>query len=302
MLFWRLRRSSLYLLRANYGRKSIWPLTEPLKPINFRFRFAHLTDATRGVMERILVFVCISSLVVTFHITTGRKLSLRQGPPQEEPPGPIVITYLKNCTMCPRHYKPVCASNGHWYHNPCFMACEVGDNSSVSILYEGMCRPKHMDDRIIETTEPPENMDDQIIETTEPPENMDDRIIETTESPEKMHARIIETTEPTKETCANSCPGDYIPVCASNLKWYSNTCLMECDNAKEAPDKTYCTATIAPLVVEEHYRADCNCSMVYDPVCMDDGKWYYNICMMECITGYYIRKEMINYYGKCIQF
>ncbi|XP_061705474.1 serine protease inhibitor dipetalogastin-like [Cydia pomonella] len=211
-------------------------------------------------MERILVFICISSLVITFHITTGRKLSLRQGPPQEEPPGPIATAHLKNCTMCPRHYKPVCASNGHWYHNPCFMACEVGDNSSIGILYEGVCRPEHMHDRIIETTEPPE------------------------------------------KTCANSCPDEYLPVCASNLKWYNNKCLMECDNAEEALDNTYCTVTMPPIVSEEHYRANCtHCSKVYDPVCMSDGKWYYNICMMDCIRGD-LRRETVLYHGKCIHF
>ncbi|XP_063548120.1 serine protease inhibitor dipetalogastin-like [Cydia strobilella] len=166
--------------------------------------------------------------------------------------------------MCPRHYKPVCASNGHWYHNPCFMACEVGDNSDVSILYEGACRPEHMYEATTTTTEPPE------------------------------------------VACANSCRGYYAPVCADNQKWYNNVCLMECDNAEAAPDNNHCTVTMPPLVFQEHYRANCtNCTKVYDPVCVSNGNWYYNPCMMDCILGTpdtYESVETILYHGKCINF
>ncbi|XP_063394714.1 serine protease inhibitor dipetalogastin-like [Cydia fagiglandana] len=219
-------------------------------------------------MERILFFICISSLVVTFHFTTGRKLSLRQGPEVVTTEGAFPTAQLKNCTMCPRHYKPVCASNGNWYHNPCFMACEVGDDSNVGILYEGVCRPEHMQNRIDETT------------TT-----------------------TTTTTVPPKIKCVNLCPGYYEPVCGKNHKWYNNDCLMKCDNVEPAPDNNACSVSLPPLEYEEHYRTNCtNCTKVYDPVCMSSGKWYYNTCMMECILGTSKRTETILYHGKCIKF
>ncbi|XP_048006910.1 serine protease inhibitor dipetalogastin-like [Leguminivora glycinivorella] len=231
-------------------------------------------------MKRILFFVCISSLVAPFYITSGLKLSLRQGPEESTPPGtglPLdqeeeaakkAIPFLKNCTMCPRHYKPVCANNGQWYINPCFMACAVGSDSSVGILYEGVCRPEHMKTSSTTTT------------TTTP-----------------HHT----TTEEPKFACAKKCEEEDAPVCGSNGEMYGNACLMKCDEVEPADNETVCTATRRPAAPEEHYSSACTCSKVYDPVCVVDGNWYWNLCMKECMIGKGESSRVL-YQGKCVNF
>lgn len=80
---------------------------------------------------------------------------------------------------------------------------------------------------------------------------------------------------------AKACPLIYLPVCGEDGKTYGNNCeagLAKVKVAKNGPCETSTSPVEPTPVVPEKGRI---CTMVYSPVCGEDGKTYGNACFAE---------------------
>lgn len=74
------------------------------------------------------------------------------------------------------------------------------------------------------------------------------------------------------------CTDEYMPVCGSDGKTYSNVCRFTCQQNKysnlKIEHRGECKA------VES--KTECICTREYDPVCGSNGKTYSNECELNC--------------------
>ncbi|CAH2058230.1 unnamed protein product, partial [Iphiclides podalirius] len=52
---------------------------------------------------------------------------------------PTTSNMLNFACPCSKIYHPLCATNNKSYYNPCYMICDNGINSSITIKYLGKC-------------------------------------------------------------------------------------------------------------------------------------------------------------------
>lgn len=98
-----------------------------------------------------------------------------------------------------------------------------------------------------------------------------------------------------------SCTREYLPICGTDNKVYSNLCLFECAKLKnkELAIKSHgeCDETENIQAVEEPL---CFCTMEFFPLCGNDDQTYPNECMLKCAQRKTNSLE-VKHYGECVE-
>jgi hypothetical protein len=212
----------------------------------------------------------------------------------------------KNVCICTREYFPVCGSDGVTYSNKCVFECEKRVNSNLQLIAYGDC------DNVVKTLP----MDEELCMCSREYEPICGTDATTysnkcmfkcaqknnkalkfaaygecvqvsnlpldAEIPAVQNLPLDETTPEVENYCI--CTKEYRPVCGSDGKTYSNTCLFNCakntNQNLEMVTKGKC-AEISVLPLNDEAPL-CACPLILSPVCGSDGQTYPNVCNLNC--------------------
>ena len=222
----------------------------------------------------------------------------------------------KTCPrMCPRNYRPTCASNGEEYSNECEFekaSCNQSNNwPKMPELTKVTCPPIMANDAINDVKEPECNT---ACGRFPNPICGDDRKTYPNECMLNMK-NCQEGTEVaiayTGQCCQEMCQRDSRPTCASNGVEYGNECEFEkasCHQSKdpEMPELTEVPCpkpTMANDVFNTLKEPKCKtaCARDNNSICGGDGKTYPNECMLNMKNCQEGTEVAIVHQGKCCQ-